>query len=95
MLIRAKSNSKILQGSLRHVSRFFMAACIQSVSKVFQGSLIKCSRCFKEVLCCMELIAVTRAEGGIVGAGHSSAPSISFFSLHFNAHACIFTFPRV
>ena len=44
--------------------------CFWEVSRVFpecfKGVSIKCSRCFKEVSCCMALIAATRAEGGFV-----------------------------
>ena len=39
--------------------------CFKSVSKVFQGCS-KLARCFQKVSCCMELIAASRADGGLV-----------------------------
>ena len=34
--------------------------------RCFKEEYVHCSKCFKEVSCCMSIIAATQAEGGIV-----------------------------
>ena len=63
------------QGGFKRVSSMFQG-CFQSVSKVCQGSFEKMLKCFKEVSCCMSLIAATRAEGGLVSK-HKSFSGVS------------------
>ena len=71
-----KGDSRQLQGYLKEVQRVFRES-FKEGSRVFKES-VKCvsrkfQRCFMNVLikflrffCCMDLIAATRAEGGLV-----------------------------
>ena len=50
----------------------FLTVCIKEVARCFNGvsrKFKKKFKCFKEVSCCMALIAATRAEGGLVYEG--------------------------
>ena len=56
---------RVFQGSVKGVSCFRE----EEVSRMFHDFLrafTECSRCFKKNLCCMALIAASRAEGGLV-----------------------------
>ena len=50
------------------VSRMFQGCFMifKGVSRVFQGSHKKTVKEFKKISCCMEFIAASRAEGGLV-----------------------------
>ena len=67
-----KRVSRKFQYSFKCVSWKFQG-CFQRGCKVFQKNLVDVSRVFqrrfKEVLCCLALIAATQAEGGLVKIG--------------------------
>ena len=62
---RFKEVSTGCRGSFKRVS--MMCPLSQGCyKKRFLGVSIVCQGCFKDVLCCMALIAAIRAEGGLV-----------------------------